>query len=206
MVGFYSQLADYIRDVIQCFGSISPERKRELEKIAEYVKSKIRSGTKANLIFICTHNSRRSQFGQIWAAMAAEFYGLSGNVRAFSGGTEVTAFNYRAVESLKRIGFKIENPGGDNPSYRVYFSEKGSFVECFSKKYNDQPNPRENFAAIMTCSQADENCPYIPGVEMRVSVPYKDPKEADGTRQETARYDERCRQIASEMFYVFSTI
>ena len=58
----------------------------------------------------------------------------------------------------------------------------------------------------MTCSHAEENCPYIPGTEARIPVMYDDPKAFDGTALETAKYDERCQQIAAEMFYVFSQI
>ena len=58
----------------------------------------------------------------------------------------------------------------------------------------------------MTCSDADENCPFIPGTEMRIPVRYEDPKEFDGTPEESLRYDERSRQIASEMFFVFSQV
>lgn len=58
----------------------------------------------------------------------------------------------------------------------------------------------------MTCSQADKACPAVKGATTRVAVPYDDPKQFDGTSQETAKYDERCKQIATETFYVFSKV
>lgn len=73
---------------------------------------------------------------------------------------------------------------------------------CFSKKFEDDFNPDKNFAAIMTCSDADENCPFVSGAEFRKPITYVDPKESDGTDREAAVYDERCRQIATEMFYM----
>ena len=73
-------------------------------------------------------------------------------------------------------------------------------MECFSKVYDDPFNPKENFAAVMTCSHADENCPFIQGAK-RISITYEDPKIADGTPEETQRYNERVRQIGVEMFY-----
>lgn len=79
-------------------------------------------------------------------------------------------------------------------------------MQCFSKKYDDPSNANENFAAVMTCSEADKNCPFIPGASLRVPIPYVDPKEADGTDQEAATYDERCKQIATEMFYIMSQV
>jgi arsenate reductase len=77
---------------------------------------------------------------------------------------------------------------------------------CFSKKFDDDFNPKTNFAAIMTCSEADENCPFVPGAEFRKSITYTDPKEADGTNREVEVYDERCRQIATEMFYMMNLV
>jgi hypothetical protein len=58
----------------------------------------------------------------------------------------------------------------------------------------------------MTCSEADKNCPVVRGAAVRVALPYEDPKVADGTPAEAARYDERSRQIATEMFYLFSEV
>ncbi|MDX2247147.1 MAG: protein-tyrosine-phosphatase [Bacteroidia bacterium] len=198
----YLSLLKYIEEAQKDFVSIPEDRKNELQRLAGYIRSRLETNSPANLIFICTHNSRRSHLSHIWAATAASFYEVADNIFTFSGGTETTAFNPRAVAAVERAGFQVENPGGDNPHYLIRFSEKYPPIECFSKKYDDSPNPQENFAAVMTCSHADENCPFIPGAEFRQSVAYDDPKEADGTDEETALYDERCLQIATEMFYL----
>ncbi|MCB0818945.1 MAG: protein-tyrosine-phosphatase, partial [Flavobacteriales bacterium] len=66
----------------------------------------------------------------------------------------------------------------------------------------DPANPQKGFCAVMTCSEADANCPIVRGALDRVSLPYVDPKEADDTPEEAARYDERCLQIATELWYV----
>ena len=58
----------------------------------------------------------------------------------------------------------------------------------------------------MTCSHADENCPFIPGAEIRIPVRYDDPKAFDGTDLMEAKYLERSKEIATEMLYVFSKI
>lgn len=200
---FFPELRRHIASILSGGQQIGEARQEALLKISRYVEARLERGEPANLTFICTHNSRRSHFGQIWAAAAAAWYGIDG-VQTFSGGTEATAFNPRAVAATERAGFRVGKPGGDNPHYQVSFKEGGPALECFSKKYDDPFNPQRNFAAVMTCSEADENCPFIPGASLRVSLPYVDPKEADGTPQEAARYDERCRQIAGEMFFVFS--
>lgn len=197
----YPKIRQYLREVATDFSAIPPERKKLLDKLAEKIREAHQLGNTAPLTFICTHNSRRSHFGQVWAAVAAHFLGVQ-NIETYSGGTETTAFNPRAVAALERVGFRIENPGGENPHYRLYFAEDVEPLLCFSKKYDDPANPQKDFIAIMTCSDADENCPFIPGATHRFSLTYRDPKEADDTSQETERYDERCRQIATEMLYL----
>ncbi|MCG8306513.1 MAG: protein-tyrosine-phosphatase [Cytophagales bacterium] len=202
----YTSLEKYIEDIKSQVDQIPEERKNQLKKVALYIDTKKNSNESANLIFICTHNSRRSHLSQIWAATAANYYNVEDNIFTFSGGTEATAFNPRAVAAIERAGFKVENPGGENPHYKVTFGDSGPAMDCFSKKYDGKYNPKENFAAIMTCSDADQNCPFIPGASLRVPITYEDPKVADGTDYESAKYDERCKQIATEMFFLMSQV
>lgn len=188
------------------FGSIPAARRQLLERIAAYVKTKLEAGLPANLVYICTHNSRRSHFGQVWAKVASEYYGLK-TVHTFSGGTEATAFNGHAIRALERIGFRVSPPpDGQNNRYQVVYDAQKPALECFSKVYNAPENPQQGFAAIMTCSDAEENCPFIPGVELRIGTTYNDPKAFDNTPQQDAKYDERCRQIALETFYAMSKV
>jgi len=200
---FYPELAVFIRQLQQEAAMIPAERKAKLHELAKYIISKNNHSVALN--FICTHNSRRSHISQIWAATAAAYYGLE-HITTYSGGTEATAFNPRAVAAMKRAGFKINEPEGENPHYKVYFGEGIAPLLCFSKAFDDLPNPEKGFAAIMTCSQADQDCPFIPGAEWRLSLPYEDPKEADDTPEETTRYDERVHQIGREVFYAFSQL
>lgn len=184
---------------------IHSERKLELEVLVSYVVAVFKNGKTPKLNFICTHNSRRSQFSQVWAKTTSSYLGL--NFEAFSGGIEETAFNERAVESLKRQGFDIKkNSDGPNPHYKITFSESDPPIVAFSKIYNQSPNPDIEFATIMVCDHADENCPLIPGAEQRIPLRYEDPKKYDGTSLESSKYDERSLQIASELLYVFSKV
>ena len=183
---------------------IPPVRKEDLAPLISYIQEKVESGEEVKLNFICTHNSRRSQFSQVWAQIAADFHGIEAT--CFSGGVEVTAFNERAVQTLKYSGFSIKKLGETNPKYLVTYSEDAPPVIAFSKLYDDSVNPDSGFAAIMTCSHADENCPFIAGAETRIPVRYNDPKEFDDTLKESEKYEEVSLQIANEMFYVFSQI
>ncbi len=185
--------------------SISLRAVRKFYSRLKVIQSKHQKDQESQLVFICTHNSRRSHFGQVWAAVAAYYYGLT-NLKNFSGGTDATAFNPRAVHALEEAGFVIKNSSGENPRYEVNFAEDAEPILCFSKKYDDPLNPQKNFIALMTCDEADQNCPTVFGAEYRFAIPYCDPIEADGSLEEASRYDERCQQIASEMFYLMSQV
>jgi len=202
----YPQVQSYLELRVQEFGQISDERKSELQRIAEYVQSRLRSHETARLTFICTHNSRRSHMSQIWAATAAGFYGVSG-VETFSGGTEATAFNPRAIAAIERAGLKVRKiDDGRNPRYAIRDHDTDMPLICFSKAYGDAPNPKEDFCAVMTCTQADKSCPDVAGSSLRVCLFFDDPKVADDTPEESAKYDDRCRQICREMLYLFSRV
>jgi arsenate reductase (thioredoxin) len=198
------KLQSYVAARVGEFDNIPPQRRDQLQQLAAYIRSDVKLNQSARLTFICTHNSRRSQLCQIWAATAAAYFGVP-RVESFSGGTEVTAFNSRAVAALRRTGFAIDGPKTtQNPRYRARYRADGPALECFSKVYHDASNPKSDFCAVMTCSQADKLCPIVQGASKRISLPYDDPKAFDGTPQETANYDERCRQIAREILFTFS--
>lgn len=199
-------LEAYVTNAEKDFSKIPQERKDELEKIAAFILARVKSGEPIQLTYICTHNSRRSHFGQIWGATAAAYYNIP-HVNTFSGGTEATAFNERAVAACKRVGFEIKKlTEGKNPVYEVKYAPNAEPIKLFSKLFMDQSNPQNGFCAVLTCSQADEACPVVKGASLRVSVPYEDPKMYDGQSNETDKYDERCKQIATETLYVFSQV
>lgn len=199
-------LKNYIEQAIKDFDKIPEGRKVQLKKISTFLQTKLKEENKASLIFICTHNSRRSHMGQLWAYAAANYYGIKG-LSSFSGGTEATAFNSNAIKALTKAGFIITKAGeGTNPQYEVKYAVDEPSVTLFSKKYMDAPNPTTNFAAIMTCSQADEACPIVQGASTKISIPFDDPKKADGKPNQDEVYDERCKQIATEILYAFSLL
>ena len=202
-VNMYPELHAYIADRLGEFDQIEAERRAVLDGMAEFVRTSLAERGRVELTFICTHNSRRSHMGQVWARTAAAHFGLDG-VDTYSGGTEATAFNPRAVEAVRRAGFAVDvSTGGDNPVYQVRWGVSAVPMACFSKVYDAPPNPTEAFGAVMTCTQADEACPVVMGASARFGVAYVDPKARDGEADESAAYDERCRQIAREMLYVF---
>lgn len=207
-LAIHPELLQYIQEsVIGGIDDLSEGRKAILNQIADFVRERKQNEQPVNLIFICTHNSRRSHMSQIWAATAAAYYAIEG-IHTYSGGTEATAFHQNAIAAIARAGFKINNPTPQeaNPHYQVSYAEEIPAMECFSKKYDDPYNVSENFLAIMNCSQADAECPFVPGAASRVALSYEDPKAADDTEQEATTYDERCREIAIELFYLMSQV
>ncbi|GAB3180061.1 low molecular weight phosphatase family protein [Telluribacter humicola] len=200
----YSAIQSYLDQLD--LNSIPSERRAALDQLTGYIQEKIEKQEPVRLTFICTHNSRRSHLGQVWAQVAAVHYDVP-DVSTFSGGTETTTCNPRTIAAFKRAGMEVaQTTEGDNPVYHLAYDEALPPVVAFSKVYDQEPNPTTGFAAIMTCSHAEENCPFIPGAERRLSITYTDPKEADDTPAEAATYDERCRQIATEMMYVFAGV
>jgi arsenate reductase (thioredoxin) len=199
-------LTPTVEKLIREFDTIPAERKALLQQLVNFIENKIKAAQSVHLNFICTHNSRRSHLSQIWAQAAAHYYRVP-NVFCYSGGTEATAFNPRAVKAMQEAGFSItKTKDGENPMYEVRFADGAEPVMAFSKKYDDPFNHNQDFAAIMTCSHADENCPLVLGASGRVALTYNDPKEFDGTPLEAAKYSERVHEIGREILFAFSQV
>jgi protein-tyrosine-phosphatase len=185
---------------------IGRDRKLSLDQLVDAIKQQRKEKGEAKVIYICTHNSRRSQMAELLSTAIGVYLSVEG-YSSYSGGTEVTAFNERAVAALGRAGFEIEAVTADqNPKYEWCFADGAVKKTCFSKQYEDPFNPQKEFIAAIVCSSADESCPIVHGADARVSIPYLDPKEYDDTDLEAEKYDERLRQIAAEMYYVMSKL
>jgi arsenate reductase (thioredoxin) len=197
-----------ILSIIQNFSTdqISASRKTILQPLILYFQDKKDPLAPIRLNFICTHNSRRSHLSQIWAQTMAYHFGIK-NVFCYSGGTEATALYPKVVDTLNKQGFVVlPLSNAPNPVYAVKYAQNESPLLCFSKTYDHSFNPKNDFAAIMTCNSADEACPMVSGAEARFSVMYEDPKVFDDTDLQDAKYLERSLEIGQEMWYVFSRI
>jgi arsenate reductase (thioredoxin) len=186
--------------------SITEERKSVLQPLIDFIQTKVNNRQAIRLNFICTHNSRRSHLSQIWAQTIASYLNIP-NVFSYSGGTESTALFPMVARTLEKAGFSIKMLSEDkNPVYSIKYSDNEHPVIGFSKAYDDDFNPKSEFAAIMTCSQADGGCPFIEGAERRIPITFEDPKAFDNTPQQAEKYQERSIQIATDLLYVFSKI
>ena len=201
----YSNLNNSIIELIKEFDLITENRKQELENLSLVIDESFTKFGKAEITVICTHNSRRSQLGQLWIKAAAIHYGIK-DINTFSGGTEATSFNFRMVNAVKEYGFKVKQlDQNTNPKYHIPLHETDESLDIlYSKVYSENYNPQSNYIAVMVCSQADEGCPFVAGAFKRISLPYLDAKEFDDTEFESIKYLEKVKEIGREMLYMVS--
>ena len=182
---------------------ISNKRAIVLNEIINYINKKRSENKISKLNFICTHNSRRSQFCQFWATFFSNYYNI--RCEAYSGGTVETEVYKSVVNNIRDYGFNICFKKCNNPIYSIKFKNL-NLGNYYSKFYYDFENPKKEFAAIMTCSDAENNCPFVEGSEIKFSLPYEDPKKYDKSKIEKTEYKKTSEKIASEMNYLFSEI
>lgn len=184
--------------------TVDADRAASLEVLADWIAEQKAKAQPAHLLFVCTHNSRRSHMSQLWAAAAAAHHGV-GHVQTWSGGTEATAFNPRSVRALRSHGFEITESGEVLGERNVVYATRfdgGEPARSFSKKYGHPSNPSEGFAAIMVCSEADAACPIVDGADLRIGLPFIDPKASDDTPEESATYAAKSEEIGREMAWL----
>ncbi|TGK02766.1 hypothetical protein EHQ53_12655 [Leptospira langatensis] len=206
MSPLFQPLKKYLETQQSKMANIVPNRKKVLDSFSDAILQSFETRQKANLLFVCTQNSRRSQISQAFAAAIPQYFDLPG-IKSFSGGTTISEFHPNAIQALETCGFRLENQGPPrNPKYSIRWADGTPALLAFSKKFQDQPNPTSEFVVILVCSQADESCPYVSGAEARISLPFEDPKSADDSENPLARYLQTCDQIASELLYTFQEV
>lgn len=218
----YPKLKENLDHLKKSFHLISEDRKDQIQILAKMAKQVIENYKHCPFNFICTHNSRRSHIAQILAWASFHYllpeekwkqYGFN------SGGTERTAIHPNTIRALRDFGFSIEKLSPEqankkyglsieetNPVYEVKCSDSIQPIPAFSKKYEEPPNPKSGFLAVMTCDHAAENCPVVYGAIHRWNLIYKDPKEADGTPKEEKTYRDKVDEIGREMMYLASLL
>lgn len=113
---------------------------------------------KKKILFICTHNSARSQLAE---GLMNHFHG--DRYDAFSAGTEATFVKPFAVEAMARIGIDISH-------------HRSKTTEEFKGMPFDY--------VVTVCDSAKENCPFFPGATAYIHMGFKDPSNIEGTDEE----------------------
>lgn len=185
-------------------------RRALLDEVAVFMRKEIEEALtdkkEVSVVYLCTHNSRRSHFAQVWGHIASVLFKVK-NLKTYSGGTVATECHPNTIAALRHIGFEIkcEDLSAANPLYQVYYNDT-DFIACYSKANTADSIPQTDFIAVMTCSDSDDNCPLVPGAKKRFSTTYDDPKEFDESENPVPHYVERSLQIASEILYTFQQL
>ncbi len=202
MVTLSSSLKAYLDNLSRELPTVLQNRQSILSELRSYIREKSEKGKTAQVLFVCTHNSRRSQLAQVWLDAGAAFYGFSA-LKTYSGGTKATAVHPFTLAALQRAGWQVDQPGTSLSANRHYRLKESPDIVLFSKTYDHSDNPKSEFIAVMVCSEADADCPYVAGAEKRLSLPYEDPGDYDEKADADAQYDRIGREIAREMLWVF---
>lgn len=200
-----TNIKDFFENAIQKT-NLDIQRETLIQNIANKIAETIHKTNQINVNFICTHNSRRSQFSQAWAYYALEYFNIN-NGNSFSSGTAETAFHANTIKALEASGFKfsLEEFNHQNPKYIVNFKESKKNILGFSKLV-ENPINQTPFIAITTCGHADENCPVILEASDRFHLPYVDPKATDGQDNEKETYLNTSELIAGEIGVLFKKV
>jgi arsenate reductase len=133
---------------------------------------------KKKILFLCTHNSARSQMAE---GLMNSYFG--DKYEAKSAGVEVSKVNPFATIAMKEIGIDISHH--------------------YSKHANEFLNEKFDFI-ITVCDHAKEHCPYFPGGKIYVHKSFEDPSDAKGTEEEKLAVFRKVRdQIKAWLFKNF---
>lgn len=197
----FEPLQAYIRQLD--IASVPEARQQLLGPIAGWITARLQAGEAARLVFICTHNSRRSQLAQIWLHGLAAAWGVSG-IESYSGGSEATAPAPQVMATLRQAGWIVDHADPGKPSYTLSCQASSPPLLAFSKVYDDPHNPSAGFAAVMVCNDAEAACPHVAGAGARFALPYPDPRLAEGTPDEAEAYARSCQSMATEMAWLLT--
>jgi arsenate reductase (thioredoxin) len=113
---------------------------------------------KKRVLFLCTHNSARSQMAEgLLRHLAGDRF------EAMSAGTEATHVRPLAVRAMEEVGVDIS--GQESKTLERYLGEPFDYV-------------------ITVCDDANEACPFFPGARERLHWSFEVPSRAEGTEEE----------------------
>jgi arsenate reductase len=113
---------------------------------------------KKKVLFICTHNSARSQMAEAFLnALSSDRY------EAYSGGTTPTQINPYAIKVMKEVGIDIT--GHRSKSVKEFLGQNFDYV-------------------VTVCDNAKEACPFFPGGANYIHKNFQDPSSCQGSEEE----------------------
>jgi arsenate reductase len=134
---------------------------------------------KQRVLFLCTHNSARSQMAEgLLRARAGDRFEVA------SAGTEVTRVHPLAIRAMAEIG--IDLGGHSSKTLDRFLNEHWDYV-------------------ITVCDRANESCPYFPAAGERLHWSFEDPSAAEGTEEDRLAKFRRIRDEIREKLAWFET-
>ncbi len=130
------------------------------------------AGERAKVLFLCTHNSARSQMAEgLLRHLAGDRF------EAHSAGTEATHVRPLAIRAMEEVGVDIT--GQESKTLERYLGEPFDYV-------------------ITVCDDANEACPFFPGARNRLHWSFEDPSRAEGTEEERLAVFRSVRNLIRE--------
>jgi arsenate reductase (thioredoxin) len=130
------------------------------------------AGVRGRVLFLCTHNSARSQMAEgLLKHLAGERF------EAHSAGTEATHVRPLAIRVMDEIGIDVS--GQESKTLDRYVGERFDYV-------------------ITVCDEANEACPFLPGAKNRLHWSFEDPSQATGSEDERLKVFQRVRDEIRE--------
>lgn len=202
----YPILNEYVRDFPKEFRKIPEDRRYRLNEIVYFLEEQHEDNNPWQLLFISTNQASVSQMAQVWAKTAAYYFGFT-NLESYSGGLRPGIISVNMINTLEKAGFIVYKTSVDNIDvYRIKYSYNLEPIVSFPKKIDHVRNPNHDFMAVFVEENADINVQNIKGTYNRLLLKYEDPVGYDGSEQENMMYEEICKKVATEMFYVFSLL
>jgi arsenate reductase len=135
---------------------------------------------KQRVLFLCTHNSARSQMAEgLLRNMAGERF------EVFSAGTEKTRVQPLAIDAMREIGIDISE-------------HTSKTLEAFAGRTFDY--------VITVCDRANESCPVFPGATRRIHWSFDDPTAGTGSDEEKLRVFRTVRDAIQDRLRAFATL
>ncbi len=150
------------------------KRKKRLDNIASVINENLNKTR--SIVFLCTHNSRRSQICEVWGKVFAEIYRKKININ--SAGAFKTVVHSQVYESIVKCGLVVDN------KKEIFFDKKK--FKLNSKTIDSLT--MKNFIAVMTCSNAEKSCPNDPRSIRNIKMFFNDPRIYDETDKMSREY------------------
>ena len=187
------------------YDQITAERKQHLDHISHTMAKILHERRYLEIVFLCTHNSRRSIFSEIMSHVLSDALKLP--FYSYSGGAEGTYIAPQVITTLEDIGFETSRFNSRlDTAYHIKYRKRKNALVFYSHNMDNFIRKQYPYITISTCDEATETCPVGPAEAIRFSTPYEDPKVADGTPMESAVYRATCDEITTNLLYIYNTI